>query len=166
MLKIILITLLMAIISGILYRFGGASKKGDWMDSLRNSITRDSGCSFLTISNLLLFFIVLNNYWWLSIISCGLLYGALTTYHTWTNKLLNIPKEDKYWFNWIITGFCYGLCDIIMITYTHQWIGFFSKLLFLTLSITLWTTYIKTATWSERGRGFFLLISNLFYLIK
>ena len=95
------IIVLLAALSGFFYRCGGAAKTGGKWDWIRNTKTRDVGCSLLATVAINL----TGSYsWWQSLIHFGALWGLLTTY--W--DFLNHDKE--VWWTWLITGLFYGLC--------------------------------------------------------
>ena len=71
-----LIVLLATVLSGILYRLGGAARIGDWLDVLKHSKTRDWGCSLIVVALMLAQPIV----WWIHVIVFILMWTALSTY--------------------------------------------------------------------------------------
>lgn len=92
----------MIILSGVVYRLGGACKYEEncknlkWYHLLCESWIRDFGVSFLVS---VMIYLKFGFNWWL-ILSWGLLYGALSSYNCW----IKIK-----WLRWGLTGASYGL---------------------------------------------------------
>jgi hypothetical protein len=88
----------LSILSGCLYRLGGAKKQGDWLDFARNSKTRDVGCSLLFLG----LFWAIQDFkmasWKQYAIAFGLSWGFLSTYWDW------LFGYDNFWFHGLICG--------------------------------------------------------------
>jgi len=170
---IVLIIVLLSILSGILYRLGGAEKLNNSFDFLRNTKARDIGCNVIcnsTIFILLLLkgFTINLSLFLLYFLSIGLLLASLTTY--WKKK-----GTGGNYFTWGLTGFFYGLSAIPFIFYTHLWLGFTIRMVILSLFVMLWNkshpqsiTIFRTA-WDgsqieEFGRGVVLTLTVLLFL--
>ena len=76
----IIITILLAILSGILGRLGGRAKDGHWYDVLTDSKARDVGCSIIAIITFCLWFGFEWKWWWVYLITFGLHWGAISLY--------------------------------------------------------------------------------------
>lgn len=94
----ILYAVILAIISGILGRLGGATGY--------NTKYRDIGCSVVTIITTCLIVGYSSYYWWIFFIVFGLQWAFFSTY--WDV----IFKYDNLWFS----GFMAGLCFLPLIT--------------------------------------------------
>lgn len=167
---IISIVLCLSILSAILYRFGGEGKKSNKLDFLRDTITRDLGCSFLSTLSIVILSIDKIQLTLLGIcsllLSWVLFYGALTTYTNKINSLFKLDTKKVYWFNWILTGMLYALALLPFTIYSSQWEALILRTLFLSWFTMIWSEKISIDYKEEWGRGFLLTISNLFYLIK
>ena len=137
----ILIILVGAIISGILYRCGGVGKP-------YHTTYRDIGCPIV----MLVVMALLGRWHWSLIPSAFLLYGALTTY--WKRT------PDANWFNWLCTGFGYGLAMLPYSIATGCWLGFSLRVIALSLLTMYWSEKNDNVVWEEVGRGF-LIIATL-----
>jgi len=102
--------LILSLISGLLGRMGGAAKSGKWYDFLLNTKTRDAGCSLLTVIAWISCFGLNLSFWWVYIITFGLLWATFTTYWDF------LFGFDNLWFS----GFVVGLAAIPL-TITVPW---------------------------------------------
>jgi len=94
----IIITILLAILSGILGRLGGRAKDGSWYDFLSDSKARDVGCSIVSLAVFCLWFGFEWKFWWVYLITFGLHWGALSLY--W-DRLFGY---DNFWFSGFVVG--------------------------------------------------------------
>jgi hypothetical protein len=151
----ILSTLILAILSGILGRMGGA--KG------YDTLYRDVGCSILSIVTFWIWFGFKQEYWWLYLISFGLHWGAFSTYGD------SIFSYDNFWFGGFITGlallpliFVYKMLPFYLIRtllLTIIW-GLLNK--FLPYYLLLWRRDVA----EEFLRYFTIIITYLGRIIK
>ena len=140
--SIILLLILIAL-SGICYRLGGEGKKGDKLDFLRDTLTRDLGCPALAILILSLFFGWHGSYF----LFFGLSWLALTTYWDW------LFGYDNFYMH----GFGCGVAGFALINSIPFWV-IITRLIICTLGMGLWSKYVKTDVPQERGRGIFFII--------
>jgi len=171
---IILIIFLLSILSGILYRLGGAGKLNNSFDFLRNTKARDIGCN--VVVNSAIFILLASNGFKITpsllieyLLSIGFLLASLSTY--WKKKGTN-----GNYFTWAVTGFFYGLSAIPFIFHTNLWLVFTIRTVILTLFIMLWwkkhpqsiklfNHVCNGAQIEEFGRGFMLALTTLLFLL-
>ena len=147
---ILLLTLLFSAVSAVLYRLGGIGKPF-------NTKVRDFGAPIVALIQLHIMGIHLPILY--QIISFFAMFGALTTY-------CKIGKQtDVYWYNWLLTGLLYSVSCILVPVYTHQWLAFMFRSIFLITATCLWSIFINNDTLEESGRGFWYNLSLLFYLV-
>lgn len=136
-----LIVLVASIISGILYRMGGAGKPF-------NTKFRDFGVPTIGIALLLYIY---PHYDWKTLLSYfltfGLYFGSMTTY--WKKK----GVEAKWW-NWMLTGLGYGLAFLPFAYVSGKWVGFVLRCIICSLTTMIWSEKINNAVVEEFGRGF------------
>ena len=94
----IILTIFLAILSGILGRLGGRTKDGSWYDFLSNTKTRDIGCTLIILETFCLWFGFNIHYWWIYLITILLHIGAFSTYWDF------LFKFDNFWFSGFIVG--------------------------------------------------------------
>jgi hypothetical protein len=75
-----IITILYAILSGILGRMGGAGKSGQWYDRFLDTKWRDIGCPLVFIANHVHLFGYNPGLWWAYILVFGAMWAAFSTY--------------------------------------------------------------------------------------
>ncbi|MEM3036136.1 MAG: hypothetical protein QXS18_04950 [Thermoplasmata archaeon] len=161
-----IIIILLAIIAGILYRLGGSCKKENWLDCLRNTKIRDLGIPLIQGGILIwlnlksLKFSLFLSKIPLFLLTFGLTFASLTTYHKWLNKFFNKTKENAYWFNWFAHGFFIGLSFLPLV-------GIFGlekillRAVLLGLGMAVWSSLVKWDILEEWGRGFLIIFSLL-----
>jgi len=94
----IIITILLAILSGVLGRLGGRAKDGSWYDFLSNTKARDVGCTLVALGIFVLWFGFNIHYWWIYLITILLHVGAFSTYWDF------LFKFDNLWFSGFMVG--------------------------------------------------------------
>ena len=147
----IISVLILSCVSGILYRLGGSAKKGDSLDILRHTKTRDIGCAAVTFVAMT---IVADSRWYLHIASFLLLFSALTTYWDW------IFTEDNYYAH----GFG---CAAAYIPYllSGLWVPCILRMFVLAALMGIWCDIFEDDIVEEAGRGFFLTATVLLFLL-
>jgi len=147
--KILFITLMGCILSGVLYRLGGAAKKGDWLDFLRNTKTRDWGCPLVIIGMANLFGISIAWYW--QLLSFGLMWAALTTY--W--------DEIFGYDNFYAHGLMVGLACVPFAIAFGGWIWFWLiiRAIILGAMMGIWCDIFSYDITEEVGRGAFIALT-------
>lgn len=159
-------TIILVVLAGLMYRFGGAAKTNNWYSFLQNTKSRDFGVPTCCLLILWLWTGIDLNIWWAYFLSFGAFFGAMTSYWGWVNKFL--PVEDKkkeYWWNWVLTGFGYSLALLPWAIATQDWIGFAIRAGVLTTVFALWKTFTGNAVVSEVGAGVITALSTLLVLI-
>jgi len=147
---------LASVLSGILYRLGGAAKKGDWLDILRNTKTRDWGCPLIVIGMMYAFGIVV--VWWLHAIAFVLMWAALTTY--WDD----IFGYDNYFMH----GFTIGLACVPYLFASLGggfWIWFLVRSAIMCVFMGVWCLIFKNDIVEEGGRGAIIALTVPLFLI-
>ncbi len=150
----VIVILLLAVISGILYRLGGRGKKGDWLDPVSYKVTRRAGIPVVYLISLLIARMPLSADMFLSAILLGF---ALSTYHDW----LSPDGVNEDFFCFFVTGLCYGLSAIPL-----YWQGVTINVLIirtLALSFGTMATLEWKDTWSEWTRGFLVIATLLIF---
>lgn len=143
----LILWLLATISSAILYRLGGC---------IQTKI-RDFGVPTIATGYLLTLGLKPQfwGFWGLAgayLLHFGALFGALTTY--WKKK-----GQPARWYNWLLTGFFYGLSALPIAISTGNWIGFIIRLVSLTVFVTLWSELISIDWIEEGGRGAAIIAS-------
>lgn len=95
--KIILLIGLM-LCSGVAGRLGGSAKDGSWYDFLKNTNTRDIGCSLLLLITVISYFVYNSVYLWAYVLTGILTFGSFRTY--W-DRLFGY---DCMWFSGLVVG--------------------------------------------------------------
>jgi len=149
---IIALFILSVIASGVLYRLGGWSKG--------NTLYRDIGCPLITLLTLVLILGVKAPVWAL-FLSFGLMYGSMTTYHKWLNKLFGDSKDDVKWYGWAMHGFAAGFA--LMPIY-HEWKIVLIRSVVLAVLTCVWSILINKAWIEEAGRGALLVLTLLLFI--
>lgn len=134
----IILTIVLSIISAILYRMGGYGKPF-------NKLYRRIGCSL--ISTCLVIIIGIHAQWWLYILYAGASYGVLTTY--WDKW----GTDDVEWYEWALTGFAYAASAVMLCIGWGHWIGFSIRCVVLTVFTWGISAGSKNVWVEELGRG-------------
>lgn len=145
--------LIACVLSAVLYRAGGMSKVSSsepkWIPKwLRKSWVRDwlcPPCLYLVLFSFWLPCSLLS--WGMSLLSYGLLGGALSTY--W-DRLFGYD-------NFYAHGFGCGLAIIPLIVFIPWWIVLI-RLVICTVGMGLWSKLINNDVWEEYGRGVLFII--------
>lgn len=106
-----IITVLLSILAGFLYRFGGLGKEDPCLVPkwLRHSWIRDWLIPSVSLATLFLWWKPTSQIGYLALIPAyGLLGGGFSTYWDWINKYFG-DNEDEKWYNWLIHGFFVGI---------------------------------------------------------
>ena len=142
-----IMTLLLSLLSGILYRAGG--KGGKWYF---NTKFRDFGVAILVC--LCLYFAKYTMPWWAWLTTFGVMFASLTTY--WEKW----GSDDVEWYEWLLTGLGYSLAILPVVYFNQLWTGF----LYRTIILTLFTMYASIVyggdEMEETTRGW-LIIATL-----
>ena len=137
----ILLVLLATVLSGILYRLGGAARIGDWLDVLKHSKTRDWGCSLIVVALMLAQPIV----WWIHVIVFILMWTALSTY--WDDLF----GYDNYGFHGLVIGLaCFPYAIVIG---GWIWLWFIVRALIMGFFMKYWCKVNTNDVKEEVGRG-------------
>ena len=157
--------ILLSIVSGILYRFGGAAKTGDRWDFMRQSWIRDCGCSAMTTLGWFLYAqrLHLNFPWWSYVVHFGALWGMVSMYWGFLNH------KHKVWWTWLITGIFYGLSAFSFLFGGLSWIPFVIRSVELGVFVMFWRELdwpwldkVNDAVNDEVGVGVYLPLSLIF----
>jgi hypothetical protein len=71
---------LLALLSGLLGRMGGAGKSGQWYENILDTKWRDAGCAIIVVVAWCLVFGFKWEFWWIYILIVALHWGAFSTY--------------------------------------------------------------------------------------
>lgn len=155
----IISTILLSALSAFLYRLGGLSKEQakqqiPWCPSwLINSKTRDVGCSLIAVGWMLLFYPRME--WFVYLISFGLTWGALSTYHDYING------KDNFWLHGLGVALAF-----VPFSMDVDWIlGLALRCLALAILMGAWCAIFKNDWIEELGRGAFIIATLLILLI-
>lgn len=102
----ILLTLIIAIASGVLGRMGGAEGY--------DTKYRDAGCAILSVIVFCIWFGFKSHFWYLYLIAIGLHWGAYSTYFD------TVFGFDNLWFSGFITGLA-----LLPLLFIHKMIPFY-----------------------------------------
>lgn len=142
-----ILTLVLAVVAGILYRMGGSENY--------NTKFRDIG-----VPTIMMIVMILWGFWhWSLILSWALLFGAMTTYWGFVNPLFKKSKVDKYWWNWLLTGLGYALAMLPIVYVWGLWPGFAIRLFVLPVVTMIWSESFSNDKIEEWGRGFLTIIT-------
>lgn len=141
-------TLLLAGLSGWLYREGGAaSAHARWL--------RQLGVGVAVTGTLLIWF---GFSWW--ILLCLGTAWAESTY-------FKAKGTDAKWYNWALVGIVFALVPLpYVIANNHLWTGFLLRTAVLVPLTTLVGTFVGDVDWSEGLRGALQIITLLLFLVK
>lgn len=145
---IIILTIVCAVISSILYRAGGLSKEQKyWIPVwMRHSWVRDWFCPFFCLLPLFI-----QHPSWLFIPAYGLMGAAFTTY--WDSVYKN---KDNFW----LAGFGVGLAAFPLIFCGFAWHMLLLRAVLLAVTWGFWCAIFGNDHVEEHGRGFFAGISS------
>jgi len=150
MLLLISATIVLSLISGLLYRLGGIGHP-------YNTKYRDFGVPLTGL--FLLFLLGITAPWWVWLLTFGTMFGSMTTYC----KLGN--QEDVHWYNWFLTGTLYGLSALPLALSTGKWLGFTLRTIILAFAVMAWSEKMDEVNLEESGRGFLFVITLPLLLI-
>ena len=136
----IILTLILSIVSAVLYRLGGTSAGTKW---------RDAGCPLVALILWWALAGVQLSLWWAYLLTFGLSWGAMASY--W-------GMDEQKWGFWA-HGLGLSLAVLPLAFATGHWIGFGLRTILLTSTICLWSEYTKWDVLEETGRGFLFTAS-------
>ena len=131
------------VISAILYHISGI---GGWKGA---KLLRRLGCSLIALVLYILLAGFKLSHIWAYVVFWGLNYGALSSYMS----ELQEPKDDVNWFEWLITGFLYGISAFPLCIASGKWIGFAIRTVILTFGIMLIREKFGSNEIEELGSG-------------
>ena len=147
----IIILAIGSVISGILYHCGGIGKP-------YSTKLRDIGCSLIIL--LTLSFLAHKIFpIWVNLVTFGLSWLFLSTYHKYLNKWFNKPRTDAFYFNWLAHGIGIGLAMIPMAWIGITWWLILIRAVVLGLSMMVWSELNDNAVSEEFGRGALIVLS-------
>ena len=136
-------------VAGVLYRLGGVGKPF-------NTKYRDFGVPIVYMLYLLYSGATFNIYLALSTI---LLYASLTTYWKCISRWIGKDIENVYWWNWLATGFFYGLTLLPMCFMEVSFSAIILRAVVLGVLTMIWSEKISDVEWEEFGRGFLIIVT-------
>lgn len=170
----ILISIALILLSGVLYRLGGAGNIGDRFDVLRTTKTRDWGVSFIVA-----LLLIPSNFWGI-FLAMGVTYGVLTMGYGGKGE----PKNEQSFlyrhfgeYVFYAVGFLFGLSIFSFAIAEHLtgnvgiWYPFIGRILILTGLIPLIHNFRRpilgfdSAQVEEFGRGVAITSTLLLILI-
>ena len=143
--NIIIVTLIAAVLSAVLYRLGGYGRPFD-------TKYRDLGCPLVALIWMLLY---LPSPWWAHFIAFGLLFGALTTY--W-DRLFGY---DNFYMHGAMCGLAYFPYAIA----SGDWWQLGARCVVLGVFMGLWCKFHAVDTIEEGGRGASIILTLPLLLI-
>ena len=143
--------ILFSLISAVLYRLGGYGKPF-------NTKYRDFGCPLMFVLSMIALGVSVPI--WVHIISFGLMFASMTTYHDYLTK-----DGRENWVCWAMTGFTYGFSAILYASFMGAWVGFAVRTFSLVLLTAFYSEAVGNATAEESGRGFLFNITAPLLLI-
>lgn len=157
----ILLFILLSMISGLLYHFGGLSKK-EGKEKFKflpiwifNSQSRDVGVSIIGVLSMLILGIWS---WWL-ILCLFIEFASLTTY--WNFK----DGSQEKWYHFGLHGLGISIAYLPFVIVTHSWLSFGIRCIFLFGFMSIWSIVQKNVSPQEIGRGIAINVSRLLFLI-
>ena len=136
-------------VAGVLYRLGGVGKPF-------NTKYRDFGVPIIYMLYLLYSGIPFNVY---LIASAILLFASLTTYWKCISRWIGKDIENVYWWNWLATGFFYGLTLLPMCFMEVSFSAIILRAVVLGVLTMIWSEKISDVEWEEFGRGFLIIVT-------
>ena len=143
---IIGVWLVLAVVSAILYRMGGAAGY--------NTKWRDLGCPLVAVASAL----VVGLWHGSLVISFGVIFGAMTTY--WKRK-----GQDARWYHWWTTVLIYAVAFLPVAYFLSRIEAFVYYAIFVSTVTALWSALVSNVVWEECGRGAILIIGQAAFLI-
>lgn len=139
----ILLILILSVISAVFYRMGGSGRF--------HRLWRILGVPALTIVAVWACFGVKMAYWWVYLLSFGLMCAAISTYFDF------LFGYDNFWFH----GLMLGAAAFPIAYTTGHWLGFILRCAILSVFMGLWCKFWKWDIAEETGRGFACVVSVL-----
>jgi len=146
----ICISILLSLISAVLYRIGGSSLKIPNITKIRDCGVPFLGCTIVAINHWPLHLMA-----WLGLIlSFGLAWGSMTSY-------FKRKGSDAVWWNWMLVGLAFGIAFLPYAWATGLWFLFIYRTIATTIFVVIWSESISNAMLEELGRGFIFSITLL-----
>lgn len=139
-------------IAGLLYHLGGTTGF--------NTKVRDIGVPVVFLFSTW----VLGMLSWVAVFSALLLFASLTTYNKWVGKIFKRQTNDVFIESWAVTGLFYGLSSLPMVMVIPIDLILIRAVL-LAFLVAVWSELIGKVFWEECGRGFFIIITLLLFLL-
>ena len=150
-----ILTIVFALIAGLLYRLGGIGKPFD-------TKYRDLGVPIIVT----IWMITFGYFHWSLLFCFGALFGAMTTYNKWVGYFFNRPdKSTVYWESWLVTGLFYGLAILPYCIFQGHWVGFGIRAVICAVFCCLWSQFIGKDWLEEGGRGAIVVLTLPFVFL-
>lgn len=151
MLLKLIATVILACIAGMGYRMGGSGNYPRWLREAIDCTCMILVCLIWGLGN------------WSLVLCYGLMWGAMTTY-------FKKKGTEAQWYHWAIVGFATSFCmlPLVLIKYyglpysswpESLWLAFIIRILFQTVAICVWRTWMGNAVIQELGTGFIMIIT-------
>ena len=142
----IIVTIILSVLAGIAYRFGGSANGKRWVRPFGVAL-----CACLELA-------MLGYFHWALILCFGAFYGLSTTY-------FKKKDTDARWFNWVFVGLALSIAVLPIVIVYGDWLGFLIRTIVCTGLIVLWSETNGNAVWEEGGRGIIPIITIPLLLI-
>ena len=139
---LVLVTLVGAVLCGVLYRMGGSDTYGTkWRDfGVPTVVTPILGAW---------------TQWHWSLALCWLLlFASLTTY-------FKRKGSEARWWNWALVGLAVGLSTFPLALATGEWLPLALRCALLAVLVPVWSCLVGNAVVEELGRGFLIGVTLL-----
>ena len=147
--------IILTILSACFYRLGGQALEGNFLDVVRNKLTRRLGCMLLR-SVAIIFVLKIAAPWWIHLISAGIAYGGLTTY------LDGVFGYDNHYAH----GLLIGLAALpLLLVGSISWVAFGTHLIVIAGFMGLISQLSANDDVEENGRGSSVIWTQLALLI-
>ena len=143
----------LSVCSALAYNLGGQGKKGNFLDFLRNKLTRRLGCALIQF--IAIFFVLkISAPFWVHFLNIGITYGALTSYWDFTG-------QDNHYLH--AFGIALGL---ILYAYVGaiSWLAFGVRSITMILAMGLWSKYWKVDFIEELFRGSIIILTLFIFI--
>ena len=151
----LVLLILLSVLSAVLYRLGGSAKKGNWLDFLRNKLTRRFGCMLLR--GMAVSLLGIKAPLWIWALTGAIAYAGLTTY--WDS----IFGYDNHYAH----GFGIGMANLpFAIVGAISWLAFGVHVFAITVFMGIWSAKHANDDIEEYGRGSSVIWTQLALLIS
>lgn len=151
----VIIVITICFLSALLYRLGGIGKPWTTFKA------RDAGCSLCAVGIMLALGVQV--YWWVHLLSFGLMWAALSTYTYGIPK----PNGNVQWYHWLLHGIMVQFSGLLYVIFLKSSLGWFAVGVGMSgLLVVAWSQLMDDVNWEEGGRGFIVAFMKWWLVIQ